>query len=248
MAGHSKWAQIKRSKGALDVKRGKIFGKFSRAITVAARHGGGDPQFNPRLRQIIQTAKAASMPNDNIDRAIKRAAGGEDGTVIQEVVYEGYGSGGVALLVETMTDNKNRTAADVRNTFNKHHGNMAGAGSVAWMFNRKGVIHIAREAADEEKLLEIVLEAGADDLSAGPEQFEVLTPPDRLDQVLEALKAQGIAAAEAKFAFLPQNTIAVLDEAEARKILELLEALEDLDDVQSVHSNFDIPDAVMEKI
>ena len=249
MAGHSKWAQIKRSKGALDVKRGKIFGKLSRAITVAARHGGADPQFNPRLRTIILTAKAAHMPNDNIDRAIKRGAGtGADAALFEEVLYEGYGAGGVAVLLEVMTDNKNRSVAEIRNVFAKHQGNMASAGSVAWMFHRKGLISTDASKTTEDQLLEWTLDAGAEEISQAGDQFEIQTAPDKLDKVLEALKQNGLAALSAKLTHVPQNTVAVNNEADARKVLELVEALEELDDVQHVHVNFDIPDRIMEKI
>lgn len=249
MAGHSKWAQIKRSKGALDVKRGKIFGKLSRAITVAARQGGGDLQFNPRLRSIVLTAKAAHMPNDNIDRAIKKGAGtGADAANFEEILYEGYGAGGVALLLEVMTDNKNRAAAEIRNVFTKHHGNMASAGSVAWMFNRKGVIAIEASKTTEDRLMEWTLDAGAEDIAQSDDQFEIQTPPDRLDKVLDALKQNDLTPLSAKLTYLPQTTVAVNAEEDARKVLALVEALEELDDVQNVYVNFDIPDRIMEKI
>lgn len=249
MAGHSKWAQIKRSKGALDVKRGKIFGKLSRALSVAARHGGGDPQFNPRLRTIILTAKAAHMPNDNIDRAIKKGSGtGPDASNFEEILYEGYGTGGVALLLEVMTDNKNRTAAEIRNVFTKQHGNLASAGSVAWMFNRKGLISVESAKTTEDQLMEWTLDAGAEDISLAADQYEIQTPPDKLDKVLEALKQHDLTPTSAKLTYFPQTTVDVNDESDAKKILDLVEALEELDDVQQVHVNFDIPDRIMEKI
>jgi YebC/PmpR family DNA-binding regulatory protein len=249
MAGHSKWAQIKRSKGALDVKRGKIFGKLSRALTVAARQGGGDLQFNPRLRSIVLTAKAAHMPNDNIDRAIKKGAGtGPDAANFEEILYEGYGASGVALLLEVVTDNKNRAAAEIRNVFTKHHGNMAAAGSVAWMFNRKGIIAMEAGKTTEDQLMDWTLDAGAEDITQTDDQFEIQTPPDRMDKVLDALKQNGITPTSAKLTYLPQTTIDVNVEEDARKILDLVEALEELDDVQNVHVNFDIPDRVMEKL
>ena len=249
MSGHSKWAQIKRSKGALDVKRGKIFGKLSRAITVAARHGGADLQFNPRLRQIVLTAKAAHMPNDNIDRAIKRGAGaGADATQFEEVLYEGYGVGGVAILIEVLTDNKNRSAADVRGVFTKHHGNLASAGSVAWMFHRKGMVSVDAAKTTEDQLLEWTLDAGAEDISQAGGEFEIQTAPDRLDKVLESLKQNDLVPLSARLTYLPQTTVSVNDENDARKVLNLVEALEELDDVQHVHVNFDIPDRIMEGV
>lgn len=249
MAGHSKWAQIKRSKGALDVKRGKIFGKLSRAISASARQGGGDPQFNPRLRSIILTAKAAHMPNDNIDRAIKRGSGtGADAAHFEEVLYEGYAAGGVALLLEVLTDNKNRSAAEIRSIFTRHNGNMASAGSVAWMFNRKGLVSIDATKTSEDQLLEWTLDAGIEEISTAGDQFDVQTAPDKLDKVLEALKQNGITPLSAKLTYFPSNSVAVNDETEARKVLELVEALEELDDVQNVYVNFDIPDRIMEKI
>ncbi len=249
MAGHSKWAQIKRSKGALDVKRGKLFGKLSRAITVAARSGGQDAQFNPRLRTAIMTAKAAHMPNDNIDRAVKRAAGaGEGGAAYEEVLYEGYGAGGVALLLETLTDNKNRTASDVRAVFTRHGGNMASAGSVSWMFHRKGLVSVTAAGTTEDQLIELTLDAGAEDILSAGDQFEIRTAPDKLEKVVEALKGHDITPVSAKLTYIPQNTVPVTGENDAKKVLELVEELEDLDDVQNVHVNFDIPDTVMEKI
>jgi len=249
MSGHSKWAQIKRSKGALDVKRGKIFGKLSRAITVAARQGGTDVQYNPRLRSIILTAKAAHMPNDNIDRAVKRGSGtGADAANFEEVIYEGYGAGGVALLLEVLTDNKNRSAAETRNVFTKHHGNLASAGSVAWMFHRKGLISVDASKTTEDQLMEWTLDAGTEEISQAGDQFEIQTAPDKLDKVLENLKQNGMTPLSANLTYVAQNTVAVNDEADARKVLELVESLEELDDIQHVHVNFDIPDRIMEKI
>lgn len=249
MSGHSKWAQIKRSKGALDVKRGKTFGKLSRAITVAARQGGTDVQYNPRLRSIILTAKAAHMPNDNIDRAVRRGSGtGPDSANFEEVIYEGYGAGGVALLLEVLTDNKNRSAAETRNVFTKHHGNLASAGSVAWMFHRKGLISVDASKTTEDQLMEWTLDAGAEEISQAGDQFEIQTAPDKLDKVLENLKQNGMTPLSVNLTYVAQNTVAVNDEADARKVLELVESLEELDDVQHVHVNFDIPDRIMEKI
>ena len=249
MSGHSKWAQIKRSKGALDVKRGKIFGKLSRAITVAARQGGTDVQYNPRLRSIILTAKAAHMPNDNIDRAVKRGSGtGADAANFEEVIYEGYGAGGVALLLEVLTDNKNRSAAETRNVFTKHHGNLASAGSVAWMFHRKGLISVDASKTTEDQLMEWTLDAGTEEISQAGDQFEIQTAADKLDKVLENLKQNGMTPLSANLTYVAQNTVAVNDEADARKVLELVESLEELDDIQHVHANFDIPDRIMENI
>jgi YebC/PmpR family DNA-binding regulatory protein len=246
MAGHSKWSKVKRIKGAIDVKRGQLFSKLSKEITVAARMGGGDPSGNPRLRAAVLAARAQSMPNDNIDRAIKRAMGDEDGAShYEEIVYEGYAPGGVAVMIETATDNKNRTAADLRLIFTKHHGNLASSGSVSYMFKRKGQISVPRTAIDDDPLLAIVLEAGADELSTENEHFIITTAPDHLYTVAEALKNAGVPADSQKLTYLPDTTVAVADETLAAQVLGLCDALETNDDVQGVHANIDLPDELL---
>ncbi len=248
MSGHSKWANIKHRKGAMDAKRGKIFTRLIKEIMVAARMGGGDQAANPRLRTAIAGAKAVNMPKDNIERAIKKGTGELEGVVYEEITYEGYGPGGVAVLVECMTDNRVRTVADVRYIFNKGNGNMGESGCVNWMFDRKGSILIDRSAADEEQLMELAIEAGAEDVVEEEETFQVLTAPDDFDAVREALEGAGIVFIEANIAMVPQNVVDVTEEKPAGQLLRLLEMLEDNDDVQHVHANFDIPDAVMEAL
>jgi YebC/PmpR family DNA-binding regulatory protein len=249
MAGHSKWSKVKRSKGALDVKRGNIFSKLSKEITIAARTGGGDPGGNPRLRTAIQTARSQSMPNDNIERAIKRGTGeGEDPAHFDEIVYEGYGPGGVAVIVETATDNKNRTAAEIRAIFNKNSGNLAASGSVSYMFHRKGRITVPREAIAEEKLFELALEAGAEELTSEEDGYVITTSHDQLYAVADALKQAGVRTDGQKFTFIPDTTVPVADETVARQILRLCDSLEDDDDVQNVYSNLDIPDELLARL
>jgi YebC/PmpR family DNA-binding regulatory protein len=249
MAGHSKWSKVKRIKGAIDVKRGKLFSKLSKEITVAARMGGGDPSGNPRLRAAVLAARAQSMPGDNIDRAIKRAAGGpDDAHHYEEIVYEGYAPGGVALMVETATDNKNRTAADLRLIFTKNHGNLASTGSVGYMFKRKGQISVPLKATGEDQLLDIILDAGADELNAEGEHFIITTAPDHLYTVADALKGAGIPTDSQKLTYLPEIMTPVTDEAVAAQVLRLCDALEENDDVQSVHANFDLPEELLAKL
>ena len=249
MAGHSKWSKVKRIKGAIDVKRGKLFSKLSKEITVAARMNGGDPSGNPRLRAAVLAARAQSMPNENIDRAIKRATGDLDGAGhYEEIVYEGYAPGGVALIVEAATDNKNRTAADLRLIFTKNHGNLASAGSVSYMFKRKGQISVPQSAAGEDQLLDIILEPGADELIADGEHFIITTAHDHLYSVAEALKNAGIPADSQRLTYLPDTTVPVYDESVAAQILSLCDALEDNDDVQNVHANFDLPEELLAKL
>ncbi|HVE16440.1 MAG TPA: YebC/PmpR family DNA-binding transcriptional regulator [Chthoniobacterales bacterium] len=248
MAGHNKWSKIKRLKGALDVKRGKLFSRLSKEITVATRLGGGNPAFNPRLRSAILTARTESMPNDNIDRAIRKGTGELEATAVEEMVYEGYASGGVALIIETATDNKNRTAADLRNAMTKNHGNLGGPGSVAFMFHRKGQIQVSSGVADEDRLLEVILEAGAEELTREEDQFLITTPPDQLYSVAEALKTAGIEPESPKLTFIPENTVAVTDEQTAAQVLKLCDALDDLDDVMNVHANFDIPEDTLARL
>ncbi|HEU4529007.1 MAG TPA: YebC/PmpR family DNA-binding transcriptional regulator [Actinomycetota bacterium] len=250
MSGHSKWATIKRKKGANDARRSNEFAKLLRFVEVAARDGGsGDPKANMTLATAIEKARAASVPNDNIDRAVKRGTGElEGGARYEEVVYEGYGPGGVAMFVETLTDNRNRTAQEVRHAFTRNGGNLGETGSVAWMFHRKGVIQIEKSAApDEERLLEIVLEAGAEDLNDSESTWEVTTDPTGFAAVRDALVAAGVAMLSAELSMVPQTTVPV-EGGQAKQVLALLEALEDLDDVQSVSANFDIPEAVMSEL
>ena len=250
MSGHSKWATIKRRKGAADAKRSNEFAKLLRFVEVAARAGGsGDPKANMTLATAIDKARAASVPNDNIERAVKRGTGELGGGArYEEVVYEGYGPGGVAMFVETLTDNRNRTAQEVRHAFTRNGGNLGETGSVAWMFHRKGVIQIEKSAApDEERLLEIVLEAGAEDLNDSESTWEVTTEPMSFVGVRDALEGAGIAMLSAELAMVPQTTVPVAG-GQARQVLALLETLEDLDDVQTVSANFDIPEAVMAEL
>ena len=248
MSGHSKWSTIKRKKGAVDAKRGKIFTRLIKEITVAARMGGGDPDGNPRLRAAIASAKTENMPKDNIERAIKKGTGELEGAVYEEITYEGYGPGGVAILVDCMTDNKNRTVADIRHYFSKSGGNLGESGCVSWMFDKKGTILVDKETIDEEELMDKVLEAGAQDVVEEDNVFQVETSPDDFESVREALEADGVKFIEASVAMVPQNTVEITDEKTARQILKLLESLEDHDDVQNVYANFDIPDDIMESV
>jgi len=248
VSGHSKWSTIKRKKGANDAKRGKIFTKLIKEITVAARMGGGDPDGNPRLRTAINAAKAENMPKENIERAIKKGTGELEGVAYEEIVYEGYGPGGVAVIVEAMTDNRNRTVADVRHFFSKSGGNLGESGCVAWMFDKKGVVVVEKETIGEDELLEVVLDAGAEDVVEEDATYQVLTAPEDLNNVVAALEANGIGYVEAGVSMLPKNTVEVTEEKTARSLLKLLENLEDHDDVQKVHANFDIPDRLMEQL
>ncbi|HEV7920510.1 MAG TPA: YebC/PmpR family DNA-binding transcriptional regulator [Thermoanaerobaculia bacterium] len=245
MSGHSKWSTIKHKKGAADAKRGKIFTRILKEMTVAARMGGGDPIGNPRLRAAVAEAKANNMPKDNIERAIKRGTGELEGLTYEEITYEGYGPGGVALMVETMTDNSNRTTPEIRHMFEKGGGSMGVPGSVRFQFERKGYFAIEKSAAGEDKLMEVVLEAGADDLvTDDAEIFEVYTSPEAFEQVREALEKNNIPTVEAKLGQIPANYVK-LDEAKAKAMVRLLEMLDDHDDVQNVWSNFDIPEELM---
>jgi YebC/PmpR family DNA-binding regulatory protein len=246
MSGHSKWATIKRKKAAKDTKRSNQFAKLLRAVEVAAKEGGGDPAANMALASAVEKAKASSVPSDNIERAIKRGSGADaDGARYEEITYEGYAPGGIALFVETLTDNRNRTAQDVRHAFTRNGGNLGETGSTAWMFTRKGVIVVEKSAApDDERLLEQALEAGAEDLSDSESSWEIVTDPSTLAAVRDALRAAGIEIFSAELTMLPQSAIAV-DGGEARRVLQLIEALDDLEDVQSVYANFDIPEEVM---
>jgi YebC/PmpR family DNA-binding regulatory protein len=248
VSGHSKWSTIKRKKGALDAKRGKIFTRLIKEISVAARMGGGDPEGNPRLRSAISSAKTENMPKDNIERAIKKGTGELEGAVYEEISYEGYGPSGVAVLVDCMTDNKNRTVADIRHAFSKSGGNLGESGCVSWMFDKKGTIVVDKETIDEEDLMDKALEAGAEDVVEEDTVFQVITTPDDFDAVREALEADGVKFIEASVSMIPQNTVDITDEKPARQILKLLESLEDHDDVQNVYANFDIPDDIMEAV
>jgi len=247
MSGHSKWSTIKRKKGAADAKRGKIFTKIIKEITLAARLGGGDPDGNARLRTAILAAKMENMPKDNIERAIKKGTG-EGGTVVyEEVTYEGYGPGGVAVFVEVMTDNRNRTVAEIRHIFSKHGGNLAENGAVSWIFAKKGSILIDKKTVEEDKLMEVALDAGAEDIREEENEFEVITSPGAFEAVRKALENAEIKYLEANVGMIPQNTIK-LDGDKAASMLKLMEKMEDNDDVQNVYANFDIPDAVMERL
>ena len=246
MSGHSKWATIKHKKGATDAKRGKIFTKMIKEITVAARTGGsGDVDSNARLRKAVNDAKAVNMPNDTIDRAVKRGAGELDGASYDEITYEGYGIGGVAVLVETMTDNRNRTVAELRHIFSKNGGNLGEAGSVAWMFDKKGYIVVEKSAKSEDELFEIAIEAGADDMQDEGDIYEIFTTPDNFETVHEAIKSTGIEPQVAEISMIPQNYIA-LTGGDAATMMKLYEAIDDNDDVQKVYANFDIDESEME--
>lgn len=242
MSGHSKWSKVKHVKAVVDAKRGKMFTKIIKEITVAARAGGGDPDGNPRLRSAILAAKQANMPADNTKRAIQKGTGELPGVAYDEITYEGYGPGGIALLVEVVTDNKNRTVSEIRHVFSKHGGNMGEAGCVAWMFHKKGSIVVDKAAATEEKLMEIALDAGADDIQDDGSNFEILTPPDAFEKVTTALAAGNIPVAHAEVAMVPQTYIKVTGK-EAQQILKMVDALEDEDDVQHVWANFDIEES-----
>lgn len=245
MSGHSKWHSIKHKKGAIDAKRGKAFSKLIKELTVAARIGGGDPGANPRLRKAMDDAKAMNMAKDTMVNAVKRGTGEIAGAAIEDIHYEGYGPGGVAIFVETQTDNRVRTVAEIRHLFSKHGGNMGESGSVAWMFQKKGSIIIDGAAVDEEKLMEIAIEAGAEDVSGDGETWEVVTSPEDFDAVHEAVKAAGIEPLSADVAMRPTNSVQVTGST-AQQVLRLMEALEDHDDVSSVAANFDIPAEEME--
>lgn len=248
MSGHSKWSTIKRKKGAIDAKRGQIFTKIIKEITLAARLGGGDIEGNSRLRQAVLAAKEENMPKDNIERAIKKGIGGGEGAAnYEEVTYEGYGPGGAAVLVEIMTDNKNRTVAEIRHIFSKHGGNLGENGCVAWMFTKKGSIVIDKKAIDEDTLMELALEAGAEDVKSEDDEYEVITSPASFETVKKAIEAKGIKHLAAHIDMISSNTVR-LEANKAEQMLKLMEKLEDNDDVQNVYANFDIDKDVMEKL
>ena len=247
MSGHSKWATIKRKKAATDQARGKLFSKYIKEITIAARHGGGDIESNPRLRSAIAAAKAVNMPAGNIDRAVKRGTGEVEGATYEEAQYEGYGPGGVALLVEVATDNRNRTAGDVRHIFTKNGGNLGEAGSVSYLFKPRGLIVVEKGSIGEDALIELALEAGADDVVTDSEPWEVLTPPGKLEPVREALAKKGVTPASAEVTKLASLQVPV-SEKDAEAVLRLVDALEDHDDVQKVYANYSVPDEVMARL
>lgn len=247
MAGHSKWANIKHRKAAVDAKRGKVFTKLIRELTVAAKHGGGDPESNPRLRTAINAAKGANMPNDTIDRAVKRGTGEIGGDEFHELSYEGYGPGGSAVLVRTLTDNKNRTVSDIRRIFTKHGGNLGENGCVAWMFDMKGRIAFEKDSVGEEQVFDLVLDAGADDVMTEDSELVVVTPPEEIENVKAAIEQAGLKYETAEVTMIPQSSVRI-EGREAEHMIRLMEALEESDDVQNVYSNFDIPEEVIENL
>ena len=249
MSGHSKWSSIKHKKGAADAKRGKLFSKLSRAIIVAAREGGPDPAANLALQNAVEKARSYSMPKDNIERAIQRGAGtGADADAFEQVIYEGYGPNGVALLVEALTDNRNRTASDVRHVFSKNDGNLGASGAVAWLFERRGLILVTADGVDEDELTLVAAEGGADDVSRDGSTLQVVASPEALSSVREALENAGIQVESAELTMVPKTTVTVEDEAAAKKTLRMIDALEELDDVQEVYANFDIPEHLLEAV
>jgi YebC/PmpR family DNA-binding regulatory protein len=247
MSGHSKWHSIRHKKAKVDAQRGKMFTRLIKELTVAARMGGGDPESNSRLRTAMATAKAANMPADNIERAIKKGTGELPGVSYEEITYEGYGPAGVAIMLDTMTDNKNRTVAEIRYLMSKNGGNLGANGCVAWMFHHKGIITIEAEGIDEDELLEIALEAGAEDMTNEDGLFQITTDPASFEEVRTALEEQDIPMASAELTKIPENTVSV-DEKDASKVLRLMDALENHDDVQNVYANFDIPEDLLAKL
>ena len=249
MSGHSKWSSIKHKKGAADKKRGQLFSKLSRAIIVAAREGGPDPANNLALQNAVEKARSYSMPKDNIERAIARGSGADaDAAAYETVIYEGYGAGGVAILVEALTDNRNRTASDVRAAFAKHEGNLGTSGAVAWQFERRGIVLVNADGVDEDELTMAAAEGGAEDVTRDGTTFQITAAPEDLTTVREAVEAAGIAVESAELTMVPKTTVDVEDEATAKKILRLMDSLEENDDVQEVYSNFDIPERVLETV
>jgi YebC/PmpR family DNA-binding regulatory protein len=247
MSGHSKWSTIKHKKGAKDARRGKLFTKLIKEITVSARLGGGDINSNPRLRSAVQTARANSMPSDNIDRAIKKGTGEIEGVTYEEIIYEGYGPGGVAVMLPCLTDNRNRTVAEIRKIFERHGGSLGASGCVAWMFHKKGLISVERADADEDRLMEVALDAGANDLTEADDVFEVTTPPDQFEGVKTAVEAAGFKIANAEVSLQPESTVSLTGK-DAEQTLKLMESLDDHDDVQSVAANFDISQEELERL
>lgn len=247
MSGHSKWAGIKHKKALVDAKRGKLFSKLIRELTIAARVGGSDPEGNPRLRTVLQKARDANMPAENIKRAIQKGTGELPGTVYEETIYEGYGPGGVAVLIESLTDNKNRTTSEIRNIFAKRGGNLGESGCVAWMFHKKGCITVDKKTIGEDELLDLVLEAGAEDMAVEKTAYEITTEPQNFEKVLAVLNEKGITPAYKQITMVPSAYIKV-DARAAKNLLGLVEALEDQDDIQQVYANFDIPDEILEGV
>ncbi len=247
MSGHNKWAKIKHKKAGTDAQRGKLFSRLIKEITIAAINGGADPNGNPRLRLAIQTAKSANMPADNIKRAVQRGTGELPGAVYEELTYEGYGPAGVALMVELVTDNKNRTVAEIRHILDRNNGKLAEAGSVAWMFQKKGSIEVPKSGIGEDDLLAIILEAGADDMRAEDDYYDITTSADAFEAVKKAIEDKGVTISNASLQLLPQNTVRV-EGKEAEQVLKLMEALEEHDDVQNVFANFDIDDSVLAQL
>ena len=249
MSGHSKWSSIKHKKGAADAKRGQLFSKLSRAIIVAAREGGGDPSGNLALQNAIEKAKSYSMPKDNIDRAIAKGSGADaDASAFETVIYEGFGPSGVAVIVEALTDNRNRTASDVRHTFAKNDGSLGGSGAVAWLFERRGIVLVDAAGVDEDELTLAAAEGGADDVSLDGSTFTVTTDVPFLAAVRAAIEAAGFTVDSAELTMVPKTTVEVADEGDAKKVLRLMDQLEDNDDVQDVYANFDIPERVLELV
>ncbi len=248
MAGHSHWAQIKHKKAKVDAQRGKLFSKLIREITVATRLGGPNPEFNPRLRTAIEQAKRANMPLETIERAIKKGSGELGGEAFEEVIYEGYGPGGVAIMVIATTDNRNRTSSEIRHTFSKHGGNLGSSGCVSYLFERKGYIEVPAREISEEELLEKAIEAGAQDVQSGPEIHQVYTSPEELYEVKENLEKLGVPIEKAQVTWIPVSTVEISDAETAKKVIKLIEALDDLEDVQQVIANFEIPEEIMEKV
>jgi YebC/PmpR family DNA-binding regulatory protein len=249
VSGHSKWSSIKHKKGAADAKRGKLFSKLSRAIIVAAKEGGADPAGNLALQNAIEKARSYSMPKDNIERAIARGSGADsDAAEFETVIYEGYGPNGVAVIVEALTDNRNRTASDVRHVFSKNDGNLGGSGAVAWLFERRGIVLVAADGVDEDELTLAAAEGGADDISLDGSTYQVVSAPESLTSVREALERAGFTVDSAELSMVPKTTVEVADESSAKKVLRLIDQLEENDDIQDVYSNFDIPEQVLEAV
>jgi len=246
MSGHSKWATTKHKKAVIDAKRGKIFSKLAKEVTMAAKAGGGNPEANPRLRVALSKARAVNMPSDNIDRAVKKGTGELPGVVYEEITYEGYGPKGVAIMVEVATDNKNRTSAEIRNILSKKGGNLAGGGSVSWIFAKKGYILVKKESGDEEKVMSIAIDAGAEDMKTEEGLYEVITSPAEFEKVRDAITKAGLAIESAEITMIPSSTVK-LTGSDAKQVLGLVEALEDHDDVQNVYANFDIPEEILKE-
>ncbi|MFA6814804.1 MAG: YebC/PmpR family DNA-binding transcriptional regulator [Lentisphaeria bacterium] len=250
MSGHNKWSSIKHKKGAADAKRGKIFSRISKEIIIAAKEGGGDIDLNPRLRSAVAAGKAVNMPNDNIDRAVKKGTGELGGALMEILSYEGYAAGGVAIIVNCLSDNRNRTAADIRSFFNKYNCNMGGSGAVSWKFHRKARFVIEGENADEEKLFDLLLNGGADveDIDVDDDEAEIIAPPEAFNDILKILEAAGITATESSVALIPENTTEVSDAGVARQVQKFIDALEDYDDAQEVYNDMEVTDEVAEKL